>query len=91
MNFTQTQIRGFKSALKDKTLVPYHKRIQVVYFRSQKMTYKTIPESIGFSHDTIWRLVKKYEHEDLSSLIQDTRGGCHCSYLIYEEEKSFLQ
>lgn len=39
MNFTQSQIRELKSALKDKTLIPYPKRIQVVYFRSLKMTY----------------------------------------------------
>lgn len=39
MNFTQSQIRELKSALKDKTLIPYPKRIQVVYFRSPKMTY----------------------------------------------------
>lgn len=62
-----------------------------MYFRSQKMTYKTIPESIGFSHDTIWRLVKKYGQEGLSLLIQDTRGDRYRSYLTYEEERSFLQ
>lgn len=39
MNFTQSQIRELKSALKDKTLTSYHKWIQVVYFRSPKMTY----------------------------------------------------
>ncbi|WCQ72136.1 hypothetical protein M0P28_10040 [Streptococcus pasteurianus] len=45
------------------------------------MTYKTISKSISFSHDTIWYLVKKYEQEGISSLIQDMRGGRHCSYL----------
>lgn len=55
------------------------------------MTYKTISDLIGLSHDTIWRLVKKYEQEGLSSLIQEARGGRRRSYLTAEEEKAFLQ
>ncbi|OLF49133.1 transposase [Streptococcus acidominimus] len=91
MNFTQDHIRELRTALKDKSLTAYHKRIQAVYLRSQKMTYKAISDLIGLSHDTIWRLVKKYEQEGLSTLIQDTRGGRHRSYLTYEEEKAFLR
>lgn len=81
----------YKSALKDKTLSLYHKWIQAVYFRSQKIAFKTIFESSGFSHDTIWRLVKKYEQEGLSLLIQVAWGDRHRFSLTYEEEKSFLQ
>ncbi|SUN06800.1 transposase, ISSpnII [Streptococcus acidominimus] len=91
MNFTQDHIRELRTALKDKSLTAYHKRLQAVYLRSQKMTYKAISDLIGLSHDTIWRLVKKYEQEGLSTLIQDTRGGRHRSYLTYEEEKAFLR
>ncbi len=91
MNATQEQITELKSALKAKHLSAYHKRIQAVYLRSQKFTYKAISDLIGLSHDTIWRLVKKYEQEGLSALTHDARGGRHRSYLTYEEEKTFLE
>ncbi|MGT2826841.1 IS630 family transposase [Streptococcus himalayensis] len=91
MNATQEQITELKSALKAKHLSAYHKRIQAVYLRSQKLTYKAISDLIGLSHDTIWRLVKKYEQEGLSALTHDARGGRHRSYLTYEEEKAFLE
>ena len=91
MIFTQDQITELNSALKDKQLSSYHKRIQAVYLRSQNLTYKAISDLIGLSHDTIWRLVKKYKQEGLSSLTHDARGGRHRSYLTYEEEKAFLE
>ncbi len=91
MTFTQDQITELKSALKDKQLSSYHKRIQAVYLRSQNLTYKAISDLIGLSHDTIWRLVKKYNQEGLSALTHDGRGGRHRSYLTYEEEKAFLK
>ncbi|MEX5398338.1 helix-turn-helix domain-containing protein [Streptococcus sp. ZJ93] len=62
--------------------------MQAVYLRSQKLTYKAISDLIGFSHDTIWRLVKKYEQEGLSELIHAARGGCHRSYLILTENQN---
>lgn len=91
MKFTQDQIKELKSALKNKQYSAYHKRIQAVYLRSQKMTYKAIIELVGLSHDTIWRLVKKYEQEGISALIQDRRGGRRAAYLTYEEETEFLK
>ncbi|MEX5397952.1 helix-turn-helix domain-containing protein [Streptococcus sp. ZJ93] len=62
--------------------------MQSVYLRSQKLTYKAISDLIGFSHDTIWRLVKKYEQEGLSALTHDARGGRHRSYLILTENQN---
>ncbi|MGT2865454.1 hypothetical protein ACVRZH_00815 [Streptococcus fryi] len=44
MIFTQDQITELKSALKDKQLSSYYKRIQAVYLRSQNLTYKAISD-----------------------------------------------
>ena len=54
MEFTQDQINELKSALKNKQLSAYHNRIQAVYFRSQKMPYKSIIELVGLSHDIVF-------------------------------------
>lgn len=91
MTFTKIQIKELKAALKDKSIIKYHKRIQAVYFRSQGMTNKAITNLIGLSHDTIWRLTKKFEEGGLSALVHETRGGRHRQYLTPEEEETFLQ
>ncbi|HEM3178128.1 TPA: winged helix-turn-helix domain-containing protein [Streptococcus suis] len=91
MKFTPEQIKLLQEAQKDKSLSAYHKRIQAVYFRSQGITYKNITNLIGLSHDTIWRLVKKFEKEGLSAFTQETRGGRNNSYMTMEEEQAFLK
>ncbi|EFQ57248.1 hypothetical protein HMPREF9176_0788 [Streptococcus downei F0415] len=87
MKFTQKMLSELKQAQKDSSLSRFHRRIQAVYFRAQKKTYKEIKELLDLSHDTVWRLVKMYEKEGLSALITENRGGRRRSYMTIEEEK----
>lgn len=90
MEFTNEMIKELKTALKDKTLSAYHKRIQVVYLRSIHTPYKSIMEMLDVSHDTVWRLTKKYQEHGLTGLTSDARGGRRHSYMTVEEEQAFL-
>ncbi|MBF8970917.1 MULTISPECIES: helix-turn-helix domain-containing protein [unclassified Streptococcus] len=91
MVFTAEHINELEIALKDKSLAPFHKRIQAVYFRSQDKTYSEIKQLLKLSHDIVWRLVTKYESDGLSALTKDRRGGRRNAYLSFEEEAEFLQ
>lgn len=91
MIFTPEHIKELETALKDKSLASFHKRIQAVYFRSQDKTYSEIKQLLNLSHDTVWRLVNKYESEGLSALTKDGRGGRRNAYLSFEEEAEFLE
>lgn len=90
MEFTNEMIKELKTALKDKNLAPYHKRIQAVYLRSIQTSYKSIMEMLDVSHDTVWRLTKKYQEHGLTGLTSDARGGRRHSYMTVEEEQAFL-
>lgn len=91
MELTTTQTHELKQALKDKTLSAYHKRLQVILFRSQGMSCKTISERLDVSHYTIWRLTKVYQANGIQSLMTETRGGRHRSYMTLEDEQVFLK
>ncbi|MHB9782478.1 winged helix-turn-helix domain-containing protein [Streptococcus sp. 10F2] len=90
MKFTNEMIKELKAALKDKNLVTYHKRIQAVYLRAINTPYKSIMEMLDISHDTVWRVTKKYQKEGLAALTSDARGGRRNSYMTVEEEQAFL-
>ncbi|MFM0790208.1 helix-turn-helix domain-containing protein [Streptococcus suis] len=90
MEFTNEMIKELKTALKDKNLAPYHKRIQAVYLRAIHTPYKTIMDMLDVSHDTIWRLTKKYQEHGLTGLTSDARGGRRHSYMTVGEEQAFL-
>ncbi|MFX3919486.1 hypothetical protein ACJBWB_05905 [Streptococcus suis] len=53
MEFTNEMITELKTALKDKNLAPYHKRIQAVYLRAIQTPYKSIMDMLDVSHDTV--------------------------------------
>ncbi|WP_228062397.1 MULTISPECIES: IS630 family transposase [unclassified Streptococcus] len=90
MKFTDEMINELKTALKTKDLSSYHKRIQAVYLRATNTPYKTIMEILDFSHDTIWRLTKKYLEDGLQALVSDARGGRRHAYMTVDEEQDFL-
>lgn len=79
-------ITELKTTLKDKNLAPYHKRIQAVYLRAIQTPYKFIIDMLDVSHDTIWRLTKKYQEQGLTGLTSDARGGRRHAYMAVEEE-----
>ncbi|MBF0806830.1 winged helix-turn-helix domain-containing protein [Streptococcus sp. 19428wA2_WM07] len=83
-------INELKTALKTKDLSSYHKRIQAVYLRATNTPYKTIMEILDLSHDTIWRLTKKYLEDGLQALVSDARGGRRHAYMTVDEEQEFL-
>ncbi|CYX95697.1 transposase%2C ISSpnII [Streptococcus suis] len=86
MEFTNEMITELKTALKDKNLAPYHKRIQAVYLRTIQTSYKSIMDMLDVSHDTVWRLTKKYQEHSLTCLTSDARGGRRHAYMTVEEE-----
>ncbi len=86
MEFTNEMITELKTALKDQNLAPYHKRIQAVYLRAIQTPYKFIMDMLDISHDTVWRLTKKYQEHGLTGLVSDARGGRRHSYMTVEEE-----
>lgn len=90
MKLTTTQMNELKTYLKDKKYSPFHRRLQVVLFRAEGLTYKEITTLIGYSKYAIWSLTRKYEAEGISALLKETRGGRHRQYLTHEEEKAFL-
>lgn len=61
MKLTYEQEQELKQALKNNSLSRYHKRLQVILFRSQGMTSKTIAKLLDFLNYTIWRLTKPIE------------------------------
>ncbi|MGT2683600.1 hypothetical protein ACVRXE_11620 [Streptococcus porci] len=48
-------------------------------------------EMLDVSHDTVWRLTKKYQEHGLTGLTSDSRGGRRRSYMTHEEEEAFLK
>ncbi|HEM5226494.1 TPA: helix-turn-helix domain-containing protein [Streptococcus suis] len=90
MEFTNEMITELKTALKDKNLAPYHKRIQAVYLSAIQTPYKSIMDMLDVSHDTVWRLTKKYQEHGLTCLTSDARGGRRHAYMTVEEEQTFL-
>ncbi|WP_029176017.1 helix-turn-helix domain-containing protein [Streptococcus suis] len=71
MEFTNEMITELKTALKDKNSAPYHKRIQAVYLRAIQTPYKSIMDMLDGSHDTVWRLTKKYQEHVLPQMLEE--------------------
>ncbi|MGT2683150.1 winged helix-turn-helix domain-containing protein, partial [Streptococcus porci] len=60
------------------------------YLRSIHTPYKSIMEMLDVSHDTVWRLTKKYQEHGLTGLTSDAIGGRRHSYMTVEEGQAFL-
>ncbi len=58
MKLTTTQINELKIYLKDKEFSQFHRRLQVVLFRAEGLTYEEITTLIGFSKYAIWSLTR---------------------------------
>lgn len=91
MKLTIEQTKELKTYLKDKTYSPFHRRLQVILFRAEGLSYKEITNLIGYSKYTIWSLQRKYELEGISALVRETRGGRNRQYLTLQEEEAFLK
>ncbi|HFI0597139.1 TPA: IS630 family transposase [Streptococcus suis] len=91
MKLTIEQTNELKSYLKDKTYSPFHRRLQVILFRAEGLSYREITNLIGYSKYTIWSLQRKYELDGISALVKETRGGRNRQYLTLQEEEAFLK
>ncbi|MGQ7414237.1 helix-turn-helix domain-containing protein, partial [Streptococcus suis] len=91
MKLTIEQTKELKTYLKDKTYSPFHRRLQVILFRAEGLSYKEITNLIGYSKYTIWSLQRKYKLEGISALVRETRGGRNRQYLTLQEEEAFLK
>lgn len=91
MKLTIEQTKELRTYLKDKTYSPFHRRLQVILFRAEGLSYKAITNLIGYSKYTIWSLQGKYELGGIAALVKETRGGRNRHYLTLQEEEAFLK
>ena len=85
------EIQKIEKLLKDSSYAKYHKRLQIIYFRSKEKSYKEIMYLLDYNKTTVWRNLKKYKEFGLEALLQETRGGRHREYTTYEEKQAFLK
>lgn len=91
MKLTNEEIQKNEKLLRDSSYAKYHKRLQIIYFRSKEKSYKEIMGLLDCNKTTVWRNLKKYKEFGLEALLQETRGGRHREYMTYEEEQVFLK
>ena len=91
MKLTNEEIQKIEKLLRDSSYAKYHKRLQIIYFRSKGKSYKEIMDLLDCNKTTVWRNLKKYKEFGLEALLLETRGGRHREYMTYEEEKAFLK
>ena len=91
MKLTNEETQKIEQLLKDSSYAKYHKRLQIIYFRSKGKSYKEIMDLLDCNKTTVWRNLKKYKEFGLEALLQETRGGRHREYMTYEEEQAFLK
>ena len=70
--------------LRDSSYAKYHKRLQIIYFRSKDKSYKEIMDLLDCDKTTVWRNLKKYKEFSLEALLQEARGGRHREYMTYD-------
>ena len=91
MKLTNEEIQKIEKLLRDSSYSKYHKRLQIIYFRSKEKSYKEIMDLLDCNKTTVWRNLKKYKEFGLEALLQETRGGRHREYMTYKEEQAFLK
>ena len=91
MKLTNEETQKIEQLLRDSSYAKYHKRLQIIYFRSKEKSYKEIMDLLDCNKTTVWRNLKKYTEFGLEALLQETRGGRHREYMTYEEEQAFLK
>lgn len=91
ITLTNQEEKNIKSLLKDSSQSKFHKRLQILRFRSKGMTYDEIADLLDCNKNTVVRTLTKYRNGGLDSLLKEARGGRHHFYLSFEEEKAFLE
>lgn len=89
--FTRDNLKELKAALKNQDYAPYHRRLQAIHLRSEGLSFQKISDLTGYVPQTVKNQVDKYFKEGLSTVVTETRGGRHRSYLTVEEEQAFFK
>ena len=59
MKLTNEEIQKIEKLLIDSSYAKYHKRLQIIYFRSKEKSYKKIMNLLDCNKTTAWRNLKK--------------------------------
>ena len=59
MKLTNEEIQKIEKLLRDSSYAKYHKRLQIIYFRSKEKSYKKIMNLLDCNKTTVWRNFKK--------------------------------
>ena len=59
MKLTNEEIQKIEQLLRDSSYAKYHKRLQIIYFRSKEKSYKEIMDLLDCNKTTVWRNLKK--------------------------------
>ena len=58
MKLTNEEIQKIEKLLRDSSYAKYHKRLQIIYFRSKEKNYKEIMDLLDCNKTTVWRNLK---------------------------------
>ena len=58
MKLTNEEIQKIEKLLRDSSYAKYHKRLQIIYFRSKEKSYKEIMDLLDYNKTTVWRKMK---------------------------------
>ena len=58
MKLTNEERQKIEKLLRDSSYAKYHKRLQIIYFRSKEKSYKEIMDLLDCNKTTVWRKMK---------------------------------
>ena len=58
MKLTNEERQKIEKLLRDSSYAKYHKRLQIIYFRSKEKSYKEIMNLLDCNKTTVWRKMK---------------------------------
>ena len=58
MKLTNEERQKIEELLRDSSYAKYHKRLQIIYFRSKEKSYKEIMDLLDCNKTTVWRNLK---------------------------------
>ena len=58
MKLTNEETQKIEQLLRDSSYAKYHKRLQIIYFRSKDKSYKEIMDLLDCDKTTVWKNLK---------------------------------
>ena len=59
MKLTNEEIQKIEKLLRDSLYAKYHKRLQIIYFRSKGKSYKEIIDLLDCNKTTVWKAISR--------------------------------